>query len=280
MKTILVTGASGSLGRAAVAALSASEFNVRAASRHPQPSSDPAVQAIHFDYSDASTHQPALEGADGVLLIAPPLDVDSPAKLNPVIDRAKALGVVHIVINSALGADADENAPLRRIERHLMESGASFTILRPNFFMENFTTGFLAPMVRQGGIWLAAGDGRTSFITTRDIAAVAVEAFVGAHHGMSYNLTGPQALDHTEVARLISQASGRAISYHAISEEEMLRGAMQNGLPESAAKFMAFLYSVVRNGWAAGVTNDVQQVTGRPPLSFEEFARLNAAVWK
>lgn len=280
MKTILVTGASGSLGRAAVAALTARGFSVRAASRHPQPSTTPAVQAIHFDYADPGTHQPALEGADGVLLIAPPLDVESPAKLNPVIDRAKALGVGHIVLNSALGVDADENAPLRRIERHLTASGVGCTILRPNFFMENFTTGFLAPMVRQGGIYLSAGDGKTSFISTADIAAVATEAFAGAHHGREYNLTGPEALDHAEVARLISQASGRTIVYHAISEEEMIQGAMQNGLPVSSARFMGLLYSIVRNGWAAGVTDDVRQVTGRPPLTFAEFARQSAAAWK
>src|SRR5690349_19577493 len=103
MKTILVTGASGSLGRAAVAALVARGCSVRAASRHPRPAADPAVQAVHFDYTDPGTHQSALEGADGVMLIAPPLDVDSAAKLNPVIDRARALGIGQIVLNSALG---------------------------------------------------------------------------------------------------------------------------------------------------------------------------------
>ncbi|MCM2357150.1 MAG: NAD(P)H-binding protein [Geobacteraceae bacterium] len=280
MKTILVTGASGSLGRAAVAALTARGFSVRAASRQPLPAIPPAVHAVRFDYTDPGTYQPALEGADGVLLIAPPLDVESPAKLNPVIDRAKALGVRHIVLNSALGVEASEDAPLRRIERHLMASGVGYTILRPNFFMENFTTGFLAPMVGQGGIYLAAGDGRTSFISTADIAAVAAEAFSGAQHGRAYNLTGPEALDHDEVARLISQAAGRTICYHAISEEEMLRGAMQNGLPESAARFMGLLYSIVRNGWAADVTDDVRLVAGRPPLSFAEFARQSAAFWR
>ena len=206
-------------------------------------------------------------------------DVESPAKLIPVIDRAKALGVGHIVFNSALGVDADENAPLRRIERHLMASGVGYTILRPNFFMENFTTGFLAPMVCQGEIFLAAADGKTSFISSQDIAAVAVEAFAGAHHGREYSLTGPEALDHREVARLISQAAGRTVSYHAITEEEMLRGAMRSGLPESAAQFMGLLYSVVRNGWAAGVTDDLRQVTGRHPLSFAEFARQSSAAW-
>lgn len=280
MKTILVTGATGSLGGAAVAALAARGFRVRAASRHPQPSTDSAVQAVRFDYTDQETHQPALEGVDGVLLIAPPLDVESTAKLKPVIDRAAALGVGHIVLNSALGVDADESAPLRQIERHLMASAVAWTILRPNFFMENFTTGFLAPMVRQGEILLAAGDGKTSFISTLDIAAVAAEAFAGTHHGHACNLTGPEALDHAEVARLISQASGRTIRYHAIPEEEMVRGAIRNGLPESAARFMALLYSIVRSGWAAGVTDDVRQVTGRPPLSFAEFARQSAAIWR
>lgn len=280
MKTILVTGASGSLGRAAVAALAAGGFNVRAASRHPQQAASPAVQAIHFDYTDPATHRPALEGVDGVLLIAPPLDVDSPAKLIPVIDRARELGIGRIVLNSALGVDADENAPLRRIERHLAASGIAHTVLRPNFFMENFTTGFLAPMVRQGEIFLAAADGRTSFISTADIAAVAAEAFGGGHDGCEYNLTGPEALDHAEVAEIISRAAGRTVSYHAISEEEMLQGAMQNGLPESAAGFMGLLYGVVRNGWAAGVTDDVGRVTGRPPVSFAEFARQSAAAWK
>ncbi|HEY3416691.1 MAG TPA: SDR family oxidoreductase [Armatimonadota bacterium] len=280
MKTILVTGASGSLGQAAVAALTARDFHVRAASRRPQPSSTPTVHNVRFDYADPSTHQPALQGVDGLLLIAPPLDVDAPAKLNPVIDLAKALGVGQIVLNSALGVDADENAPLRRIERHLMASGLNYTIVRPNFFMENFTTGFLAPMVRAGEIFLAAADARTSFISAQDIAAVVVEAFVGAHQGREYNLTGPEALDHNEVALLISRASGRTISYHAIAEEEMIKGAMQNGLPESAARFMGLLYSVVRNGWAAGVTDDVQQVCGRPSLSFAKFAEQSAAAWK
>jgi uncharacterized protein YbjT (DUF2867 family) len=280
MKTILVTGATGSLGRAAVAALFTRGFTVRAASRHPQPSSDPAVQALHFDYADPGTHRQALQGADGVLLIAPPLDVESPAKLNPVIDLARELGIGQIVLISALGADVDENAPLRRIERHLMASGAGYTILRPNFFMENFTTGFLAPMVGQGEIYLAAGEGKTSFISAQDIAAVAVEAFSGDHHGRAYNLTGPEALDHGEVALLISRASGRTITYHAIPEEQMLKGAIRNGLPESAAQFMGILYGVVRNGWAAGVTGDVREVTGREPVTFTEFARASSAAWK
>jgi uncharacterized protein YbjT (DUF2867 family) len=277
MQKILVAGASGILGRAAIAALIAKGFSIKAASRHPKQAKGSDVQAVHFDYTDPNTYQSALEGVNGILLIAPPLDAEAHAKLIPFIDRAKALGVGHIVLNSALGVDADENAPLRRIERHLMALGTDYTILRPNFFMENFTTGFLAAMVRQGEIFLAAADAKTSFISTQDIAAVAAIAFAGGHHGIEYNLTGPEALDHNEVARLFGEASGKAVVYHAISEEQMIQGAIQNGLPRSAAQYMGHLYSVVRNGWAAGVTEDVQQVTGRAPLKFAEFVRQSAA---
>jgi uncharacterized protein YbjT (DUF2867 family) len=86
-------------------------------------------------------------------------------------------GVDHIVFISALGVDQNEEAPLRIIERHLMNSGVNHTIIRPNFFMENFSTGFIAPMIAQGGVFLAAGDGKTSFISTRDIAEAAAVAF-------------------------------------------------------------------------------------------------------
>ena len=280
MKTILVTGATGNLGKATVPALVDKGFQVRAASRHPQPSSDSAVHNIRFDYTDPTTHRDALSGVDGVLLIAPPLDTESHSKLNPIIDLAKELGVRQIVLNSALGVDADEHAPIRVIERHLMNSGCNYTILRPNFFMENFTDGFLAPMVQEGTIHLAAADGKTSFISTKDIAAVAAEAFAGELFDQEYNLTGSEALDHTEVAQHISQAAGRTVTYHPITEEEMLQGAIRNGLPESAAGFMGVLYTVVRNGWAAKVTEDVQKVTNSTPLTFASFARQNAEIWK
>src|SRR5512133_1657983 len=206
MKTLLVTGATGNLGRAVAGALAAKGFAVLAASRHPQPN------GVRFDYDDPATHAAALDGVSGVMLIAPPLDAAADRKLIPFIDQAKSRGIRRFVLNSALGVEANEAAPLRKIERHLLGLGVETTILRPNFFMENFTSGFLAPMIRQGEILLAAGDGKTSFISVDDIAAVAAAAFNGGHIGHEYNLTGPAALDHYEVAHLISQACGRTIT--------------------------------------------------------------------
>jgi uncharacterized protein YbjT (DUF2867 family) len=195
------------------------------------------------------------------------------------MDLAKERGVRHIVMASALGVDAVEQAPLRLVERHLMASGLPYTLLRPNFFMENFSTGFLAPMLKQGGIFLAAADGKTSFISVKDIAEVAAIAFVKGLGSKEYNLTGPEALDHTAVAAMISKVSGKPITYQAIPEEAMLSGLRGTGMPEGAVQYVGVLYSAVRAGYTAAVTRDVEAVTGRKPITFQDFARQAAAAW-
>jgi uncharacterized protein YbjT (DUF2867 family) len=280
-KRILVTGANGNLGGAVVKALTNTSMTVIAAGTHPEKMQMPRGMEIRkIDYVRPETVPAALKGIDGLFLVAPPLDPEAPAKLNPVIDQAKAAGVRHIVFNSALGVDQNEAAPLRVIEQYLMASGLEYTILRPNFFMENFSSGFLAPMVAQGGIFLAAGDAGTSFISIEDIAAVAAAAFEKEHFGAEFNLTGPVALDHAQAAKIISEASGRQVQYHPLTEEAMLQGARDQGMPEGAVQYLGILYTVVRNGWMAAVTGDVEKAIGRPPVSFGDFAQSHAAAWR
>jgi uncharacterized protein YbjT (DUF2867 family) len=280
-KTILVTGATGNLGRAVVQALGERGFQVKAGSTKPERASRlPGVAPVKVVYEEPDTVIAALEGVDGLLLVAPPLDPEAPDKLRPVIDQARSRGIGHVIFISVLGADQDEAMPLRVIEGYLLAAGVNYTILRPNFFMENFSSGFVGPMISQGGIFLAAGDGKTSFISTADIATVAALAFQQERYGMTYNLTGPSALDHAEVAKIISEVSGKAITYQALSEDAMLQGARANGMPESAVQYLAALYRPVRQGLMSTVTEDVQQVTGKAPISFAEFARGSASFWK
>ena len=281
-RNILVTGASGNLGRAVVEALAARGFRVKAASRKPEKlAARKGVEPVALDYESPSTFDQALAGMDGVFLVAPPMDPEAPAKLTPLIEKAKAAGVGHIVFTSALGVEQNEQAPLRIIERTLMDSGIRYTIVRPNFFMENFSTGFVAPMIKHNaGIFLAAGEGKTSFISTMDIAQVAAIAFVDQHYGKEHNLTGPQALDHAQVARIIGEAIGKQVVYHDLAEKAMLQGARDNGMPEPAVQYMAVLYSVVRAGYMALVTDVVEKVAGHKPVSFAEFVKANSACWK
>ncbi len=282
--SILVLGATGNLGGEVVRQLVAKGYNVRTGVRQPEKYNAPSAQAeaIRFDCDDPTSYTPALDGIEQLFLIARPLDPEAPLVLAPVIQAAKQAGVQRIVFNSALGVDQNEAAPLRQVERQLEVSGIAHTLLRPNFFMENFSNGFIAPMIHKSdGIFVAADDTKTSFISVVDIAAVAVAALTeGGHEGKAYNLTGSESLDHSEVAATLSEVTGRDIIYQAISEEEMCQGAIDNGLPEPMAGYLAVLYQATRAGYMAVTTPDVAQVLSHPPVSFVDYASQNAAAWK
>lgn len=281
-KTILVTGATGNLGREVVRTLGDGGYAVKAGTRDMAKIAPGERQrVVELDYTDPGTYDEALRTASGVFLVAPPMDAQAPAKLIPFVEKAKTVGVEHVVFTSALGMDQNEQAPLRIVERALMDSGIPYTILRPNFFMENFSTGFIGPMIRQqNGIFLAAGEGKTSFICARDIAAVGAAAFRNSLHDQEYNLTGPEALGRAEVARIISEAAGREIVYQALPEAVMAEGARDQGMPEDAVQYMVMLYGAVRAGYTEVVTDDVEKVTGRRPEAFAEFAERNAECWE
>jgi len=180
-----------------------------------------------------------------------------------------------------LGVELNEEAPLRKVEHYLIESGVPCTILRSNFFMDNFVTGSIAPMIREeSGIYLSAGDGKTSFIATRDIAAVAATVFEERLVGREFDLTGPEALDHYLVAEIISAVTEREITYHPVSEEDFLSLLRERGLPEPQARYLIGLYAMVRDGKMARLTGDVREVTGREPRRFAEFAADHADEWQ
>jgi len=282
-RSILVLGATGLLGREVTRQLVVKGQRVRVGVRQPERYQDPSsqVEAVRFDFDDPTSYAPALADIEKLFLIALPLDPEAPAMLAPVIQAAKQAGLRQIVFTSALGVDHNEEAPLRKVERLLEASGIAHTILRPNFFMDNFASGFIGPMIQGGGgIFVAAEDAKTSFIAVQDIAAVAVAALTkDGHVGQAYNLTGPTALSHDEVAAIISKVSGRKVVYQPISEEAMRQGALDNGLPEPNADYLAMLYQVTRDGYMGGRTQDVEQILGREPISFAEFARQHQNAW-
>ena len=277
MDRILVTGATGHVGGAVARVLTDNGIDVRAATRKTTRIKwTDRLQPVVFDFDDPGLHKAALDEISGLFLIAPPLDFDAPAKLIPFIDRAREKKVRHVVFNSALGADKNERSPLRIIEQHLKKSGLAYTILRPNFFMENFSTGWAAPMVESGKISLAAGDGRTSFISVSDIAEVAAAAFRKKLYGAEYDLTGPEALSYGQAAEIISDVCGRTVTYHPISEMEMMQAARKEGMSERGTQYIAQLFALVRKGLMAEITGTVREITGKAPISFKEFAMNRA----
>jgi uncharacterized protein YbjT (DUF2867 family) len=147
--------------------------------------------------------------------------------------------------------------------------------------MENFSHGWLLPAIQaQGTIAVAAGSGRTSFVSVEDVAAVAVAAFVEpALRGQALDLTGGDPMSHTAVAAALTRASQRPVNYHEQSEEEMREAGRRAGLPGGKLEYLLAMYAMVRAGLAERRTSAVKDVLGRKPRRFDDFAVANAEAW-
>jgi len=272
--SILVTGATGKVGRHVIQALKPhADAKITAAVRDPSNAAALGVPTVTFDYDAPSTWGPALQGIRALYLVTPPWHPREAEIGKAIIATARETGVKRIVKLSALGAENLEMFAHKTVDAFLADSGLQTTILKPTFFCQNFSVMHAASIKATGAFYLAAGEGRIAFIDTRDIAAVAAKALLEPpHQGKTYELTGPGALDHHEVAAILSKAAGREIRYVPISEQQAIDGMRQAGLPEVGVLGLTRLMSFVREGHTARTTPTVQEVLGRAPISFEQYA--------
>jgi len=281
---ILVLGARGKLGREVVEQLYQAGFPTRCATRNPGVCGHECIGGgcARFDYDRPETFAAAVEGVSHIFMIARPLDPAASHVMPAFIDTCRDAGVEHVIFASALNVDRSEGAPLHMVERYLERSGMGWTILRPNFFMENFSEGWLLPQIlHDSRLQLPAGDGATSFISVKDIGAVALRVLTEPGHvGRCYDLTGGESLDHDQVAALISDVTGRTIAYESIGEALMQDMASKAGLPGGKLEYLLYLYRMVRQGDCARILPTVQELLGRAPRTFAEFVRDAATVWR
>lgn len=271
---ILVFAANGNVGQPLVAALLAKGEQVKAASR--MGTAVGGAQGVAVDMDNPSTLARAFEGVDRVFLLAPTGSLDITGRLLPVIEAAAARKA-KVVLMTALGVDADEAIPYRQVELALERSGTPFVIVRPNWFADNFHT-FWKPGIDHGVIAVPAGDGKTSFIDTRDIAESAAAALTtDRFDGRAFNLTGPEALSYGEAAAVLSRVTGKAIAYTPVDDDGFVGILTGAGVPEPYARFLATLFHPVREGWTARITGDVETLTGHAPRSLATYAQDNAA---
>jgi uncharacterized protein YbjT (DUF2867 family) len=275
---ILVTGGTGHVGVHVVHDLQARGEAFRVFTRSPARARDLLgdVELAEGDFAVPATFDAALRGADRLFLLTPGAP-DQVAVEGALTSAAVRAGVRHVVKQSVLGAALDAPALLVRwhaeAEALIRSSGLAFTFLQPALFMQ-MATALQAP---GGEITSTVGDARLGFVDVRDIAAVAVQALTTpGHAGHSYRLTGPQALSWREAADVLTR-SGRPSHYVPVTEAQA-REAMGSRLPAWRVEPTLELNRAIRDGLYDLVTGDVERVTGRPPRSFEEFAReLRAA---
>src|SRR2546425_1305508 len=201
---ILITGASGTVGRAVLAEVARSGQKHRAMyrSREEAAKAPAGTEAVIADFSEKASLAGALRGVESVYLVCSPIPDLAQLEGN-AIEASEAAGVQRIVLNSALGAgDYGKSFPSwhRKVEDKLKATKMAHCILRPNSFLQNVLT-YYAPSIRaQGAFYGAMGNARTSYLDVRDIAAVAAKGLRGGgHDGENYELYGPQARSRTEV---------------------------------------------------------------------------------
>ena len=161
----------------------------------------------------------------------------------------------------------------------LIDSGLPYTILRPNSFYQNMLWS-AATIKDHGAFYLPMGNARQSLVDVRDIAAVAVQVLTGTgHEGKTYVITGPESLSYHEVADKLSAVLGRSIRYVDVPPEAAFESMLKAGMPQWNARAVTELYGIFAAGEAAGTTDTIERITGRAPISFDQFARDHAAAF-
>jgi uncharacterized protein YbjT (DUF2867 family) len=278
---ILVTTA-GKVGSEAALLLRQAEQAVRVLARDPVKTktlADSGAEVATGDLDAPASIDDAMTGVTTVVLVSPGV----PAQDLTVIDSAVRAGVGH-VIKVTSNAAADSPIARRRwqteIEAGLAASGLAHTLLRSNAYMQNAL--MLAPAIaKTSSFGSGAGSGRIGMVDARDIAAVAAKIATssGAHAEKTYWLTGPELISNYDVAAVLTQLLGRPISYRELSFDDDKQAMIDAGVPEPVAQMNAQAFSLIADGDAAWVTDDVPSLLGRPARSFGQFAADYAAAF-
>lgn len=280
--TILVTGATGQLGRLIVESLlerGASADQIVAGARDVSKAADLGVRAVHLDYTDPASIAAALDGVDSVVLVSGSEVGQRVAQHQAVIDAAAAAGVSKFVYTSAPKATTSDLvlAPEHKAtEEAIAASGLPAVILRNNWYTENYVRD-LATAAETGVLSSGAGDGRVASASRKDYAdAVAVVLLEDGHIGEVYELGGDVAWTYSDLAAAFSEILGREVSYVPLSFDEQVAALRGFGLDEGAVGFVAALDAGIRGGALADTDGTLSRLIGRPTTPLVEGLRAAA----
>ncbi|MDJ0337901.1 SDR family oxidoreductase [Cryobacterium sp. PH31-O1] len=283
-KSVLVTGATGTVGDAVTEFLLERGESVLGAVRNTDDAVHlrEGVEARHFDFSMSPAElDQALDGCDRLFLMRPPAIADVEKYLFPVINAAGRRGIQHIVFLSLQGVQQNRSTPHYAVEQYLKSTGAPYTSLRPNFFMQNLSTTHAAEIREDDDVFVPAGRSFTAFIDARDIGRVAAAVLTEPGHiGRSYTLSGEQSLTYRNVAAILSHTLGRSIHYRRPSETEYLVRLRKQGKPEDYIAVQKMIYRIVRFNISAFPNRSVRRLTGQPATTFLEFAARERDAWE
>lgn len=279
-KTILVTGATGTVSTALLGALKGKPgLRLRALVRDPAKAEalkKDGVEVVTGDLEEPDTLAEAFDGVDILWLLTPASALEPSMGSNAVV-AAKRAKVKHIVRNSAIKAGHD--APNRNgrlhalVEESVKASGIPWTILRPHYYMQNLLSS-AASVASDGVLYMNNGQGRLGTIDGRDVGVFAAKVIehVDRHAGKVYNPTGPESIDMAAAAETLSRVLGKQVSYVALPPEAAQQAMLGFGLPRWFVGNVVDYGRVYAEGWGDFVTSDFKAITGQDARSFKEFA--------
>lgn len=283
--TILITGATGQLGRLTIDSLlarGADPQTIVAGARDMSKAADLAdrgIRVVALDYDDAASVTAALDGVDSVLLISGSEVGRRTPQHKAVIDAAKAAGVGKLVYTSAPRATTSDlvvNPEHKATEELIAASGIPAVILRNNWYTENYL-GNMAQAAESGVLAASAGDGKVASASRRDFAdAAAAVLLEDGHIGEVYELAGDVAWDFAELAAAIAEVVGRPVEYKALSTEEHAAVLAAAGLDEGTIGFVTTLDADIRGGALADTDGTLARLIGRPTTPLVEGLRAAA----
>ena len=281
--TILVTGATGNLGRLIIASLlerGADPQSIVAGARDTAKAADLGVRVAHLDYTDPASIASALEGVDTVILVSGSEVGQRVPQHRAVIDAAKAAGVSKFVYTSAPKATTSDLilAPEHKATEELIAAaGLPAVILRNNWYTENYVAD-LARAAETGVLAAGTGEGRVASASRKDFAeAAAVVALEDGHVGEVYELGGDVAWDYNDLAAAIAEVTGREVAFVALDHDDQVAALREAGLDEGTAGFVAALDAGIKDGALADTDGTLARLIGRPTIPLVEGLRAASA---
>lgn len=288
-RTLLVTGASGQLGRLVIEDLLARGTTDRivAASRDPSKLADLAARGVETrraDFDDPASLGAAFAGVDRLLLISTDMLAVPGQRLaqhQAAVKAAAEAGVGHLVYTSM--PQPEPGSPVsfandhRGTEEAIVASGLSHTILRNHWYFENLL-GSIGQKLASGAWYSAAGNGRLADVSRADCARVAAAVLAGTSTGSTVEeISGPEALTTAEIAALVSEVSGRPLTVVPVPDDALRAALVDAGLPSFVVDLIVSFDINTRMGRAGTVTDAVERLTGRKPASLRDVLVANRA---
>jgi uncharacterized protein YbjT (DUF2867 family) len=278
-KTILITGATGSVSSAIFPILKTSGANLRALVHHRRKAIslvEQDVEVIEGDLGRPRTLGQAFDGADTVWILTA-AGPRAPEHSSNALWAARKGGARHIVRMSAVGAAHDAptiNSRLHALsDAELVASGIPYTILKPHFFMQNLLMAAQS-VATEGAIYVPMGEARLPMIDVRDISEAAARVLTTpGHEQKTYTLTGPRAVSIHDAATALSRALNKPVKYVPVPLEAADDALAKMGIDEWMRELLTDYFAAYSSNWGTAVTTDFEYIVRREPHSIEDFAR-------